>query len=305
MKVNRRSFLKVAGVVGASSLATRPGAVAAAIRARPNPDDAPAVLVDTTRCIGCRSCEVACAEANGLPDPQGLGDGAVFEHLRTTGPDAYTVVNRYPNDDTGAETTFRKSQCMHCLEPACASACLVKALEKTPEGPVVYHEDRCIGCRYCMVACPFGMPKFEYSKALPFIRKCIFCAERQKEGELPACAEACPAEALQFGKRKELLEEARTRIYQNPDSYVHHIYGEQEAGGTSWLYIGAVPPERLGLSDEVGKTAYPLFTWPFLSAVPFVLTLWPPFLMGLYSFTKSREKAADDASGEKEGTHHE
>lgn len=296
MDLDRRSFLKAAGAVCASGLAA-PGASAAAVKSHPEAGETAAVLVDTTRCLGCRSCELACSQANGLPEPAMLGDEAVFEERRSTEPDAYAVVNRYPKDG-GTEFAFRKTQCMHCLQPACASACLVKALEKTPEGPVVYHADRCIGCRYCMVACPFGVPKFEYSKALPYIRKCTFCAERLQRGEPPACVASCPGEALVFGKRAELLEEARTRIYQNPDDYVHHIYGEHEVGGTGWLYISDIPLEQLGLPDDVGEDPYPLLTWPFLSAVPFVLTLWPPFLMGLYAFTRNRDRIAESEGRE-------
>jgi len=255
------------------------------------------MLVDTTLCVGCRGCEAACSEANRLPNPVMAGDAAVFARMRTSDSRTYTVVNRYPAAGDEGQPTYVKTQCMHCAQPACASACLVKALEKTPEGPVVYHEDRCIGCRYCMVACPFGIPKFEYEKAVPYIQKCTLCFGRLKRGEIPACAQVCPSGALQFGKRQDLLEIAKGRIYQNPGRYVHHIYGEHEAGGTGWLYISRVPFEQLGFRADLGTRPYPEFTWPFLSAVPFVLMLWPPFLVGLYAFTKSREEAARNVAG--------
>ena len=259
------------------------------------------MLVDTTRCVGCRACEAACSEANGLPAPAGSAQGSVFAQKRTPDAQTYTVVNRYGSPQGGGRPTFVKSQCMHCVQPACASACLVRALEKTPEGPVVYHPDRCMGCRYCMVACPFGVPKFEFEKPVPTIRKCGFCFGRLKRGEIPACVRACPSGALQFGVRGALLEVAKTRVYQNPDRYVHHIYGEHEVGGTGWLYISDVPFEKLGLRTDLGNTPYPELTWAFLSAVPFVLMLWPPFLMGLYAFTKSQERVARvEDGGEKE-----
>ncbi len=190
---------------------------------------------------------------------------------------------------------------MHCLDPACASACLAKALEKTPAGPVVYHPERCLGCRYCMVACQFDVPKFEFDSPAPYISKCSFCAERQAQGLLPACASVCPTGALQFGHRADLLEEARTRIYQNPDKYVHHVYGETEAGGTNWLYITDVPFDKLGFRTDLGPTSPPELTRTALAAVPFVLTLWPPLLMGLYTFSRQRSQAAQDA--EKEAHH--
>lgn len=304
MRVNRRTFLTLAGATAAAGLVNGPRK-ASATALHPDGKETRAILVDTTRCVGCRGCEAACSESNHLPPPAMAGEDAVFEEERPTSPEAYTVVNRFDGSEKGGTPTFVKKQCMHCLQPACASACLVKALEKTPEGPVVYHEARCIGCRYCMIACPFGIPQFEYSKALPYVRKCTFCSHRLAEGKDPACTSVCPTGALQFGTRNDLLQIAKTRIYQNPTRYVPHIYGEHEAGGTGLLYISSVPFERLGFGTEVGTTAYPQLTWPFLSAVPFVLTLWPPLLIGLYAFTRSREKAADTDAGTKEENRHE
>lgn len=302
MKVTRRAFLKIGGAAAAAGLLGRPGEARAA-RLRPLSDETLAMLIDTTRCVGCRGCEAACSEANRLREPAMLGEGSVFAKQRTTDSHTYTVVNRYPSPKDEGRPTFVKTQCMHCVQPACASACLVSALEKTPEGPVVYHRDRCIGCRYCMVACPFGVPRFQYEKALPYVQKCLFCIHRLREGKLPACSEVCPTGTLRFGKRKELLEVARSRIYQNPDRYVRHIYGEHEVGGTGWLYITDVPFEQLAFRMDLGTTPYPEFTWTFLSAVPFVLTLWPPFLMGLYAFTRARQGAAEPEAAEAEARH--
>jgi Fe-S-cluster-containing dehydrogenase component len=300
MDVNRRGFLKLAGVAGAASaagVAARPRAAEAAVR---RADDAAAVLVDTTRCVGCRACEAACSEANGLPEPAMTGQDAVFAKTRRSTSTSYTFVNRFAGSE-GTPTRFVKGQCMHCVDPACASACLVKALEKTPEGPVVYHQDRCLGCRYCMVACPFGVPAYQYEKALPYVTKCTFCVERQQQGQAPACATVCPSGALTFGKRKALLDTAKTRIYRDAERYVHHVYGEHEAGGTSWLYITDVPFERLGFNTEVPTRPYTELTWTFLSAVPFVLMLWPPFLMGLYAFSRERREQAHGPDAERTG----
>ena len=289
MKLDRRTFFKVAGVTAAGLVP----ASAEAANVVPS-KDAMGVLVDTTRCIGCRGCEAACAEANGLPYTEPLPGADVFAQWREKGPDAFTVVNRsrFPGRD-GAER-YAKTQCLHCVDPACASACPVRALEKTASGAVVYHAERCMGCRYCMVSCPFDVPKYQYDRAIPYVRKCTFCAERQAEGRPPACTEACPAEALLFGKREDLLEIAKTRIYQNPDAYVHRVYGEREAGGTSWLYITDVPFESLGL-PAVAEEPYPTFARGALAAVPFVMTLWPPVLMGLYAVAKGRTEGEENS----------
>lgn len=284
MTLSRRTFFKV-NAVGAAALAVPATAMAASAPADPN---ARGMLVDSTLCIGCRGCEDACAEANHNGVPELSGDPAVFEQRRDTGPYAYTVVNRVSKPDA-AEERFVKTQCMHCLEPACASACPARALEKTPGGAVTYDGSRCLGCRYCMVACPFEVPKFEYERAVPYVKKCTFCAERQKEGLPPACAEICPSGALTFGNRAELLEEAKKRIYQNPGKYVPHVYGEHEAGGTSWLYITDVPFEQMGFSTDLRNGPYPDLTKTALSAVPVVMTLWPPLLMGLYTFFNRKE----------------
>jgi formate dehydrogenase iron-sulfur subunit len=308
MKLSRRTFFKV-HVAGAAALVTAPPSASAAGVA-PSAT-ARGVLVDTTRCIGCRACEAACAEANTLGEPADAGGQAVFAHTRDTDPQTFTVVNRYPAAPAASAALpvrFAKKQCMHCVEPACVSACPARALEKSAAGPVTYTTNRCLGCRYCMVACPFDVPKFEYQKAQPYVRKCTFCASRQAEGRMPACTEVCPTGALQFGSRAELLEEARTRIYQHPDQYVHHIYGEHEAGGTSWLYISDVPLEDLGLKAGVSTTPYPELTKTALSAVPVVMTLWPPLLMGLYTFAHRRDAVAASehaAPGDDiEGDHH-
>jgi Fe-S-cluster-containing dehydrogenase component len=296
MDLSRRTFFKLAGVAGAAGVAARPASAEASALASSH---SPAVLVDTTRCVGCRGCEAACGEANGLPGPDRPGDDVVFETRRKTDVRTLTVVNRY--DKTAGEHRFVKTQCMHCVDPACASACLAKALEKTAAGPVVYHPERCLGCRYCMVACQFDVPKFEFESAAPFVKKCSFCAERQAQGLQPACASVCPTGALQFGERAALLEEARKRIYQNPGSYVHHVYGETEAGGTNWLYITDVPFDKLGFRTDLGPTSPPELTRTALAAVPLVLTLWPPLLMGLYTF--SRRRAAASENGRQEADH--
>ncbi len=243
-----------------------------------------AVLMDIGLCIGCRKCEVACAETNGLPIPDSQ-DKSVFQQNRTTSTTQYTVVNRY---STEKGDLFVKIQCLHCNQPACASACLVKGLEKTKKGPVLWHEDRCMGCRYCMVSCPFDIPKFEYDKAIPKIQKCNMCWDRQQQGRIPACVEVCPVEALKFGTRRELVESARTKIYQNPGAYVTHVYGDHEVGGTGWIYTSPVPFEQIGFRTNLGTTPYPEFTQEFMYGDPVLQLLWPMLLLGIYKITERK-----------------
>jgi Fe-S-cluster-containing dehydrogenase component len=276
--MDRRDFLRTLGIMGAATLPLK------GLRAEESMSDKEfmGILVDTTLCVGCQTCEEACAEANNLPEPA-LEDPSPD---RQPGTNQFSVISMY---ETDVGEVYVKKQCMHCNQPACASACLTKAMLKTEEGPVVWREDKCMGCRFCMISCPFDIPKFEYDSAVPKISKCTMCWGRLKEGEQPACVENCPEEALTFGKRRDLIEEARVRIYENPDSYVSHIYGEHEAGGTGYMYLSAVPFEQLGFRTDLGTTPYPEFSKDFLYAVPVILTLWPPFLLALNRATKKGE----------------
>lgn len=275
--MNRRTFVQTLGVAGASVLPMHLGRA----EQEAHTTEFVGVLVDTTRCIGCRSCEMACAETHGFPQPD--LDDAVFEKERTPSVSQWSIVNRYKTDKG---EIFAKKQCMHCNQPACASACLTKAMLKTEEGPVIWREGKCMGCRFCMISCPFDIPKFEYESPVPKIQKCTLCWERLQKGNLPACVEACPAEALMFGKRRELIEEARQRIAKSPDDYVHHLYGENEAGGTAYLYLSKVPFEQVGFRTDLDTTSYPELSKDYLYAVPIVLTLWPAFLLALSNSTK-------------------
>jgi Fe-S-cluster-containing dehydrogenase component len=177
-----------------------------------------------------------------------LQDRSVFEQYRPLGPQYYTIVNRFPPPGADAAPVYAKVNCLHCNDPACVSACIVGALRKQPNGAVTYDAGKCMGCRYCMVACPFQMPTYEYDNVwTPQVRKCTLCSNEghPNKGGVPACVQACPKECLTYGKRSELLARARETIKRHPDIYVDHIYGEHEAGGTSWLYLSAVPFERL------------------------------------------------------------
>ncbi len=281
--MDRRNFLKNLCAAGATSMALPALAEA---REETTKKEFVSVLVDTTRCIGCRNCEVACATQNDLPIPESTSPD-VFAELRDTTPDQWTVVNKF---DTDAGEVFVKKQCMHCNQAACSTACLTQAMYKTEEGPVIWRASKCMGCRFCMVSCPFVIPRFEYHSANPKIQKCILCNERLEEGELPACVETCPVDALQFGTRREMERIAQNRIYNNPNDYVDHIYGQDEVGGTGWLYLSAAPFDQIGFRTDLSHEPVPALTQNFLYAVPVVFLLWPAALNGM-RYIKSNEDA--------------
>ncbi|MCB0302971.1 MAG: 4Fe-4S dicluster domain-containing protein [Calditrichaeota bacterium] len=239
MSQSRRDFLKTMGVIGAGVTGLNSGTAQAAPRNILS-DNRMGVLVDTTVCIGCRRCEYACKKAHGLPTEamDDYNDRSVFEQRRRPTPGALTVVNEYEHSSDTELPINVKVQCMHCDYPACVSACIVGAFSKEENGSVIWDPGKCIGCRYCLVACPFQVPSFEYQKALqPEVRKCDFCFERTQAGKIPACVEICPMEVMTYGKRFELVELAHKRIRDNPDRYIDHVFGEHEVGGTAWLYL--------------------------------------------------------------------
>lgn len=242
MGITRRAAL--CGILTAGATAAGIEPTAAAVLPVP-PADAVGLLYDTTLCIGCKACVVACQDANGLPrDPTGIDaryDAPVDLNAR-----AKNVIKLYHDGD---RRSFVKVQCMHCVDPACVAACMLGALKKREFGIVSYDVDYCVGCRYCEVACPYGVPKFQWASATPRIVKCELCNHRLAKGQEPACTEVCPRHAVIFGKRADLLEEAQRRIAASPGRYVDKIYGETDGGGTQVLYLSHVPFERLGFPD--------------------------------------------------------
>ncbi len=246
-----------------------------------------AMLIDETRCTGCRACQIACKQWNDLPAEVTRNRGS-YQNPAALSAKTWNLIEFREIERAGkVGFYFLKRACMHCEHPACASVCPVGALYKTPEGPVIYDDSKCIGCRYCMAACPFNVPAFDWDKGLlgqPVIRKCNFCIDRLQAGMQPACAKACPARAINFGEREQLIAAAEARIQQTPARYVDHVYGKTEAGGTSILYLSSVPFENLGLPAP-GPAPVPLlsehamqFTLPFAAA-------WGATLTGLALLT--------------------
>ena len=232
-----------------------------------------AILVDITKCIGCGACQVACKAKNGLPEGE-------EKKLSST---AYTTIEE-------KDGIYVRHLCMHCENPTCASVCPVGAIEKTSAGAVVYDAEKCMGCRYCMQACPFQVPRYEWNHATPKMQKCNLCHDRIAEGLAPACVEACPTGASTFGDRNEILREARRRVEENPNDYVHYIFGESEVGGTSVFYLSAVSFGSLGFKTDLSKEPLPLRTWEALSKIPKVVFVGGVLLYGIWWITNRREE---------------
>lgn len=310
-KISRRRFL--AGSAAGAALVMHPGKKAFASGSFSGFPDGMGVLVDLTRCVGCRTCEAACNKEQQLPEPAlPFDDYSVFDEIdehgqkRRTTDKAYTIVNRY--DPEGAdEPLYRKIQCNHCNEPACLTSCFVNAYTKTPEGAVIYNSHVCVGCRNCMIACPFHIPAYTYHSVLnPVIKKCIFCYDtRLKEGRPPACVESCPQQVMTFGKRKDLMRIAHERLKKNPGKYVDHIYGEKEVGGTGWFYLSNAPFEEAGFDVHLPKKPIIDNVKDFLAIVPMVLTIWPALFTGFHLLaTKGKSHGhGDDHSHDKQEGH--
>jgi Fe-S-cluster-containing dehydrogenase component len=301
--MNRREFFVAAtGGVAAAGITQLALPAGASESASGRLDEQVGVLVDTTKCIGCRKCEYACARAN---RPSGasvveFNDMSVLDAPRRMTVDALTVVNRYANPADPAHPAYVKVQCMHCVRPCCVSACIVGALHRESNGSVSYDAAKCIGCRYCMLACPFEVPTYEYNNVFtPVVRKCTFCYDAlQARGEPPACIQICPLNCFTFANRTELLELAHAKIEAAPDAYYNHVYGETEVGGTAWLYLTSRPATELGLID-LPETPVPQLTETLQHGI-FKYGLPPLFLYGLLALTMKLSTGEEGADSPKE-----
>jgi formate dehydrogenase iron-sulfur subunit len=244
-----------------------------------------AILTDVTRCIGCELCVEKCKEINRLgidrPWPWLSPDG--LSASRWT-----TVIARPGN-------RYVRKHCQHCLDPACVAACPVGALRRTPEGAVIYDVSVCLGCRYCMNACPFGIPRYNWESARPAIQKCNFCHPRTLKGKKPGCVEVCPTEATLFGDREELLAEAKRRLRAEPNRYIQKVWGEHWVGGTSVLYISDIEVSFLGWKKELGNLPFPQMTWNILVKMPSIFLGIGGLMAGIYWLGERKNKIQREA----------
>ena len=275
-------------------------------------------LIDITKCIGCRACQVACKHQNDRDGEQTeLEWNLGLQNPATLSAKTLTLItfHELPNEQApgGLDYLFAMRRCLHCLEPACVSACPTTALNRQPDGTVSYDADKCIGCRYCIWACPWGVPTTQWDTLTPKIQKCTNCADR---AELPVpqsrngqsltedeskrfrrkrlwCRHASRRARRThscFGEREEMLQEAHDRIAKRPEKYVDHIYGEKEAGGTSVLYLSSVPFEKLGFPTLDSKP-YPALSSTALHSVPPAVLAVGALLGGTYAFLKRKTVA--------------
>ena len=233
-----------------------------------------ALLIDISQCVGCGECRTACQKAHGFPEIE----------ARNLNDKNFTCLDQHGD-------TFVRRMCRHCMKPACASVCPVGALEKTEAGPVNYQADKCLGCRYCMLACPFEIPKYEWASNNPRVRKCTMCYDERTSKGLPtACTEACPTGATLFGTRDELLTEAHRRIKESPDNYVNTVFGETELGGMSVLFLSNIPFEKLGFKTKLGSEPLPEKTWQVLSKIPDVVVTAGAVFSAIYWISHRKDE---------------
>jgi formate dehydrogenase iron-sulfur subunit len=249
-----------------------------------------AILTDTTLCIGCGECVMACKKEN-KPEPERPRSWQIDDGLSS---------RNWTSIVSPKGGKYVRKQCRHCIDPACMSVCPVNAFSQTPEGAVVYDPKRCIGCRYCMMACPFGIPRYEWDKAVPYINKCTLCAHRISRGSQPACTEACPTHATIFGPRKDLLQIAKKRFQENPTKYIPHIWGEQEVGGTRVIYISDIDLSFLHYGQPVGNKPLPTLTVSAMEAVPFAFIGMGAAMAGLHWIIDRRNRLKTIKDSEKE-----
>ena len=251
-----------------------------------------AILTDITKCIGCLKCVSACKKENKLemdvPRIWQKNDGLSAEN--------WTSIIKKPDNH------YIRKQCRHCLEPACVTVCPVGALHKTETGAVVYDKDKCLGCRYCMMACPYGIPRYDWDEPVPYVRKCILCYDRLKNNQQPACTEICPEQATIFGERDELIKLAHQRIKDNPNKYIDKVWGEHEVGGTSVLYLSDIDLECLSYQTNLGTKPLPQTTAPAMKSVPYAFVGMGGAMLGLNWIIRRRNELGKTEEEKKEPT---
>jgi Fe-S-cluster-containing dehydrogenase component len=293
MTISRRSALKVIAAGGATAALS---GAADAREPRPSGPDDVGMLFDATLCVGCRACQTACKDANGLPADTEAVPGGLYDAPLDLNGSTKNVIKLAVEGDA---STYMKMQCMHCADPSCVSVCMAGALHKLPNGVVAYDKGLCVGCRYCQVACPFNVPKFQWHTAVPVIVKCELCRDRRDGKQGPACCEVCPREAVKYGKRAALLAEAKERIRRSPGKYFEdRVFGEIDGGGTNVLYLSPreVSFRSLGLptlpksapAAKAEAVQHGIYKLGFAPVAIYAAVTWAQF--------RARAKAATEAA---------
>ena len=298
--MSRRDFLKTC-TAGALTL-IGVGTGSKALASSGTDGDVPGLLIDVSKCIGCRECMKACATTWPLREGDKIVEPPPLNTIDEPTAEVLTYIKDFRYVEGNKEHFGHvKVQCMHCDEPACASACPVAALHKSEEGPVLYDASRCLGCRYCMTACPFQIPAYNWNNLAPQVRKCWLCKVNIEKGDRTACSVSCPTGATVSGIRSELLAEAERRISAAPDKYENHIYGLNEVGGTSVLYISHVPFEEMGFRTDLTDRPLPAYTWQAMSKIPGIVVTLGVLLSGVSFYSSRRTRLENEGNGNQEG----
>jgi formate dehydrogenase iron-sulfur subunit len=263
---SRRDFLRVFGTSTGTALLL--GATSSTTALADSSDSltqskGKAMLYDSLKCVGCRACQNACKDWNDLP-PDSIGYGGIYDNPGNLSARTWTLIKarEYTHNNSPALMLCRY-QCMHCTEASCESVCPTGAISHQGAA-VVIDQDICIGCGYCVQACPYGVPHKEHGMAGGTAKKCTFCVDRQENGLVPACVDACPTGALDYGQRDTLITQAEDRVkYLKANGYPNAtLYGQNELGGLHALYILAESPSNYGLPEiPSGATSKSVFQW--------------------------------------------
>jgi formate dehydrogenase iron-sulfur subunit len=252
-------------------------------------------MVDASRCIGCRSCQVACKQWNKLSVDNTANQGS-FENPRDLTPALYNRIRFSEESDSKGTMAWRfvSERCMHCGDAGCMKVCPSPgALYRTKDGIVAYNKEKCISCKYCVSACPFNIPRYDADDK---VAKCHLCSDRISNGLTPACAKACPTETLTFGKRSDLIAKATAAK--------KSLYGVDALNGLGVVYAMEGPPSQYGLPANP-SIPLSIFIWKDVIKPLGILGFWGSLGAIMLHYVTIGPKKIEEESGEDKGVHHD